>query len=84
MAVADAPATNDTIIDVKRIARSLNLNVATIYRMSARGDFPAPLPIKVHKKLYLLSAVQAWWRTVLGGQDGSQFPLAPADPGDAE
>jgi len=80
--VDDTPATTDEIIDIKRIARSLNLNVATIARMAARGDFPRPLPIKVHKKLFLLSTVQAWWHTVLGGQNGQPFPLAPAEPGD--
>jgi len=82
MTVADAPATTDEIVDIKRVARSLNLNVATIARMTARGDFPASLPIRVHKKLYLRSAVETWWHTVLGGQNGQPFPWAPADPSD--
>jgi predicted DNA-binding transcriptional regulator AlpA len=81
MAVVDAPAT-DEILSIHRIARSLNLNVATIARMEARGDFPKSLKLGVRKKLYLLSAVQTWWKTVLGGQNGAPFPLAPADDAD--
>jgi len=85
MAVVDAPvdtSATDVIISIERVARSLSLNVATINRMSKRGDFPPALPLGVRKKLYLLSTVQAWWRTVLGGQNGAPFPLAPAEPGD--
>lgn len=82
MAVIESPVANDELLTLKRIARSLNLNVATIARMARRGDFPAPLPIAVHKKLFLRSAVEAWWHTVLGGQNGSRFPLAPAEPDD--
>ena len=86
MAVVDAPAapTPDVVVSIQRIARSLKLNVATINRMEARGDFPASLRIGVRKKLYLLSAVNAWWRTVLGGQDGAPFPLAPDDDDDGD
>jgi predicted DNA-binding transcriptional regulator AlpA len=81
MTVIDAPAT-DEVVSIKRIARSLNLNVATINRMEARGDFPRSLALGVRKKMYLRSAVETWWHTVLGGQNGSPFPLAPADASD--
>jgi Predicted transcriptional regulator len=84
MTVAEAPATTDEIVDIQRVARSLNLNVATIARMSKRGDFPPSLPIRVHKKLFLRSAVETWWHTVLGGQNGQPFPWAPADTRDDE
>ena len=81
MAVVDAPAP-DAVLTITRIARSLNLNVATIARMEARGDFPRSLALGVRKKMYLRSAVETWWHTVLGGQNGTPFPLAPADPDD--
>jgi predicted DNA-binding transcriptional regulator AlpA len=67
----------EEVLPIKRIARSLNLDVATIGRMSARGDFPPPLRLGTRKRMYLRSAVEAWWHTVLGGQNGTPFPLAP-------
>ena len=72
----------EEVLPIKRIARSLNLDVATIGRMSARGDFPPPLRLGTRKRMYLRSAVEAWWQTVLGGQNGKPFPLAPADADD--
>ena len=82
MAVVDTTLHTDELIDLKRISRSLNLKSATILRMASRGDFPAPLSIRVHKKLFLRSAIEQWWHNVLGGQNGQPFPLAPAEPGD--
>jgi|KBSMisStaDraftv2_1062788.scaffolds.fasta_scaffold00662_7 predicted DNA-binding transcriptional regulator AlpA len=76
--VDDAPAT-DELLTLDRIARSLHLNMATVTRMEARGDFPQSLKLPIRKKLYLRSRVEAWWRTVLGGQNGEPFPLAPAE-----
>lgn len=72
----------EEVLPIKRIARSLNLDVATIGRMSARGDFPPPLRLGTRKRMYLRSAVEAWWHTVLGGQNGTPFPLAPPEAGD--
>lgn len=80
----------DEVVSIKRIADALNLNVATIKRMSARGDFPAPLKIPIRKSMYLRSDLDAFWRERLGGLDnsgnwnGSRFPLKPVEPGDHE
>jgi len=71
--------TSDLVIPVERIARSLGISARTVKDMSARGDFPPPLKLGVHKKLYLLSTVQAWWQEHVSP---SPFPLAPAAPDD--
>jgi excisionase family DNA binding protein len=81
--VVDPPATPaDEFISLQQIARALKCNAATVMRMVARGDLPAPLPLGLRRKRWLRSQLNAWWATVLGGQDGSPFPIAPPEPGD--
>jgi predicted DNA-binding transcriptional regulator AlpA len=71
----------DALIPLKRIARSLGLDPSTIAKMATRGDFPPPFDLGIRKKVWRLSALEAWWRTRLGGIDGEPFPLAAADNG---
>ena len=75
---ADRAATAaDILIPLERVARSLNLDPSTIAKMEARGDFIESFNLGIRKKVYLLSKLQAWWKTRLGGQSGEPFPLAP-------
>jgi predicted DNA-binding transcriptional regulator AlpA len=76
-AVHDVPVSPPSqLIAIKRIARSLNVSVPTITRMVARGDFPKWVDLGFRKKQFLLSEIERWWRTRLGGATGAPFPLA--------
>jgi predicted DNA-binding transcriptional regulator AlpA len=79
-AVHDSSTTQ--LIPIKRIARSLNISVPTITRLVLRGEFPHWVDIGVRKKQFILDEVLTWWRTRLGGKNGTPFPLATEDPDD--
>ena len=81
-AVHDPSASSTILVPIKRIARSLNFSVATINKLVAKGDFPKPIDLGVRKKQFILSQVEQWWRTRLGGMNGHAFPLAPEHPDD--
>jgi predicted DNA-binding transcriptional regulator AlpA len=72
----------DEIIPIKRIARSLGVSTTSIIKMSARGDFPKPIPLAIRKHLYRRSDLDQCWRERLGGRNGERFPLLPEDPSD--
>ena len=79
--VATAPSST-VLVPIKRIARSLNCSVPTITRLVARGDFPKWVDLGIKRKQFILAQVEAWWRTRVGGMNGTPFPLAPEDPDD--
>jgi predicted DNA-binding transcriptional regulator AlpA len=72
----------EELITIERVARSLHVGITSIKRMDERGDFPPHVPLPLRRYLYRRSDLDAYWKTRLGGQNGSRFPLAPEEPGD--
>lgn len=80
-AAARRPADDDTdeIVTIDRVARSLGVTTQTVINMMARGDFPKAIPLKMRRYLFRRSDLDLFWRSRLGGRQGSRFPLVPAD-----
>jgi len=66
-----------TFFDYGRVRRQLGVAPATFRAMIADGTFPKPIDLRLHKKVFLVAELDAWFRTHCRG---SVFPL-DADSG---
>ncbi len=56
-------AQSDCILRIGEVARRVGLARATLYRLIARGDFPAPVRLGLRASGWRLSEVLEWVQT---------------------
>jgi prophage regulatory protein len=58
----------DRLIGIDEVQNRVQVSRSTLWRLRRTGDFPDPVAVSPHRKLWLERAVDAWISAKVGGE----------------